>query len=86
MRVGVQFTGTVAANQTGRWFTHSWPQDWHVVWSVVPTTPRTGTGQPQIEWEVEVERSNSNLITYWLNIKNLTSESVNIEARYAILN
>ena len=54
------------------------------MWYVVPTSPRSGA--PQIEWEVDVERASSTHITYWITIRNLTSESVNIEARYAVLN
>jgi hypothetical protein len=52
MQVGTQFTGTVAAGGTGRWFTHSWSPAQHVVWTVVPTTP--GPGAAQIEWDVQV--------------------------------
>lgn len=84
MRVGVQFTGTLSAGQTRRWFTFNWPQAWHVVWYVVPTTPRSGA--PQIEWDVQVERASSAYITYWITIKNVSPASVNIEARYAVLN
>ena len=84
MRVGVQFTGTIAANATQRWFTFNWPASWHVVWYVVPTSPRSGA--PQIEWSVAVERASSTAITYWITIRNLTSNPVNIEARYAVLN
>ena len=84
MRVGVQFTGTLAANQTKRWFTYNWPQNWHVVWYVVPTSPRPGG--PQIEWSVAVERATATHITYWVTIKNATASPVNIEARYAVLN
>lgn len=84
MRVGVQFTGTIAANATQRWFTFNWPASWHVVWYVVPTSPRSGA--PQIEWSVAVERASSTAITYWITIRNLTSDPVNIEARYAVLN
>jgi len=84
MRVGVQFTGTVPAGRTHRWFTFNWPARWHVVWYVVPTSPRRGA--PQIEWDVEVERASSDHITYWISIKNISPASVNIEARYAILN
>jgi len=84
MRVGVQFTGTIAANATRRWFTFGWPANWHVVWYVVPTSPRSGA--PQIEWSVAVERASSTAITYWITIRNLTSNPVDIEARYAVLN
>jgi hypothetical protein len=81
--IGVQFTGEVPANQTRRWFTHSWPAHWHVVWTVVPTSPATGA--PQIEWKVQVERASDAHITYWISITNLTGAPVNIEARYAVL-
>lgn len=81
--VGVQFTGTIPANRTYRWFTFNWPAHWHVVWAVVPTSPRPGG--PQIEWKVQVERASDRYITYWINITNLTPVSVNIEARFAVL-
>jgi hypothetical protein len=81
--VGVQFTGTIPANQTQRWFTFRWPAHWHVVWTVVPTTPRLGA--PQIQWKVQVERASDEYITYWISITNLTPVPVSIEARYAVL-
>ncbi|OZI09786.1 hypothetical protein BWI93_02665 [Siphonobacter sp. BAB-5385] len=84
MRVGVQFTGTVAANASAQWYTFNWPASWHVIWHVVPTSPRTGA--PQVEWETRVERANATYVTYWVLIKNLTNVPVNIEARYAVLN
>ena len=81
--VGVQFTGTIPANQTQRWFTYNWPAHWHVVWTVVPTSPQPGGSQ--IEWKVQVERASDEYITYWISLTNLTSVSVNIEARFAVL-
>jgi hypothetical protein len=84
MRVGVQFSGTVQANQTRRWFTHSWPAAWHVVWYVVPRSPRPGAAQ--IEWEVDVERASAANVTYWITVRNLTAADAQIEARYAVLN
>jgi len=81
--IGVQFTGTVPANATQRWFTFNWPAHWHVVWTVVPTSPRLGG--PQISWSVQVERATDQYITYWISITNHTPEQVNIEARYAVL-
>ena len=83
MRVGVQFTGTVPANQSVRWFTFNWPQQWHVIWYVVPTTPRPGG--PEIRWKVQVERASDAFITYWIEITNLTNTSVNVEGRFAVL-
>jgi hypothetical protein len=84
MRVGVQFTGTVAASATRRWFTFNWQPGQHVVWTVVPTTPHSGA--PQVEWDVAVERASAAAITYWITIRNLTAAAVDIEARYAVLN
>lgn len=84
MITGIQFTGTVPPRETFRWFSHSWPTNWHVVWSVVPTT--ISSGSPQVEWEVEIERASNQLLTYWVNVTNLADEEVAIEARYTILN
>lgn len=84
MRTGVQFRGNVSANSSKKWFTHSWPEDWHVTWYVVPTSP--DQGQPQIDWDVEVERQSSDELKYFVEIENLTGDDVQIEARYAVLN
>jgi hypothetical protein len=81
--IGVQFTGIVNANSTRRWFTHSWPAHWHVLWTVVPTNPRPGG--PQISWSVQVERASDRYITYWISITNHTPEPANIETRYAVV-
>lgn len=83
MRTGVQWTGTVAAGATGRWFTWGWPAVQHVVWYMMPTSPRSGA--PQLEWEVAVERANSNQCTYWITVRNLTSSAMTFEGRYAVL-
>jgi hypothetical protein len=84
MRVGVQFRGTIPSGATYRWFTFNWPQQWHVIWYVVPTSPRTGA--PQVEWRVEVERASADRITYWISIKNISPATADVEGRYAILN
>lgn len=80
---GVQFTGTIPAGQTYRWFTFNWPAHWHVYWTVVPTS--TSPGGPQVTWKVQVERASLAYITYWISITNVSSAPVNIEARYAVL-
>ena len=69
---GVQWTGSLAGNETRRWFTHSWPATWHVVWTVMPTTPRPGA--PQVTWTVQVERANAEYVTYWITVSNLTPD------------
>jgi hypothetical protein len=84
MYVGMQFNGSLNANQTKRWFTFNWPQEWHVIWYVVPVTPAPGTRQ--IEWHVEVERASASKITYWIVVKNLTNQAISVEGRYAVLN
>jgi hypothetical protein len=79
----VQFRGGVPAGQTRRWFTHSWPAHWHVLWTVVPTTPRAGG--PQIRWKVQVERATDGFFTYWISITNVSPVACDIEGRYAVL-
>lgn len=80
---GTQFTGTVPANQTLCWFTFNWPAHWHVVWTVVPTSPFSNN--PQVTWKVRVTRSSDQFITYWICVTNLTNQAVNIEGRFAVL-
>jgi hypothetical protein len=84
MTAGTQFTGTVAASQTQRWYVQGWPSEWHVVWTVVPTS--SGSGGPQLEWDVEVERAADGSLTYWVSVHNLTTSDAAIEARYVIFN
>jgi hypothetical protein len=84
MWTNVQFTGTLAPNQTQRWFTFGWPASWHVVWYMVPTTPQIGN--PSIDWDVAVERADANNCTYWLTVTNLLGSAVTFEGRYAVLN
>ena len=78
-----QWIGTLAANQTNRWFTFNWPASWHMVWTVMPTTP-SAVGA-QITWSVAVQRSNAEFATYWITVQNLTNVPVTFEGRYAIL-
>ena len=42
MQTGVQFTGTLQPNQTHSWFSWGWNPALHVVWYVMPTTPKSG--------------------------------------------
>ena len=81
--LGVQFNGTLSRRQTRRWFTFRWPAHWHVVWTVVPTSPKRGA--PQVKWDVQVERADDRYVTYWIEVTNLTNTPVNFEARYSVL-
>lgn len=83
MSYGVQFRGTLSANQTQRWFTFNWPVNHDVAWMVVPTTPQPGS--PHVQCSVATELASNNTITYWLTIQNLTSDTFNFEARYDYL-
>jgi len=83
MWTGVQFKGTVPAGQTICWYTFNWPAHWHVFWTVVPTTVRSGA--PQIRWKVRVERASDRFITYWICITNIGSASTEVEGRYSVL-
>jgi hypothetical protein len=83
MWTGVQFTGTLAAGASGRWFTYNWPASWHVVWYMMPTTPRPGA--PELDWDVAVERGDPSHCTYWLTVKNDATVPVDFEGRFAVL-
>lgn len=82
--LGVQFQGSVPPHTSKSWTTHSWPEEWRVLWMVVPTGPVQDSA-PQVEWKVKIERQAENLLKYYLEIRNLTSSAVEIESRYAIL-
>jgi hypothetical protein len=84
MTTGVQFIGSLAPNQTKKWFTFGWSTTLHVVWYMMPTTPLPGN--PELSWEVAVERANATQCTYWLTVTNLTGTAINFEGRFAILN
>jgi hypothetical protein len=84
MTTGVQFTGNLGANASGSWFTHSWPTTWHVIWYMMPTTPKPGAAE--LCWDVQVERSSATHCTYFLTVRNLTNAPISFEARYSILN
>ena len=80
---GIQWRGSINAHQSKRWFTFNWPATWHVIWSIMPTTVKSGA--PQVSWNVQVERANAEYATYWITVKNLTSYTVSFEGRYCIL-
>jgi hypothetical protein len=80
---GVQWTGSLVANQTQKWFTFNWPAAWHVVWTVMPTSPRAGA--PQVSWVTQVERASAEYATYWISVTNMTADPVTFEGRYCIL-
>lgn len=84
MYTGVQWTGTLGPGASNRWFTWGWNAGSHIVWYMMPTTPRNGA--PEINWTVEVERADANACTYWITVRNLTPATVTFEGRYAVLN
>jgi len=79
---GTQWTGSLAANQTLRWFTFNWPATWHVVWTVMPTTAGSAA---QVQWSVQVQRASAEFVTYWISVTNLTGSPVTFEGRFGIL-
>jgi len=83
MWTGVQWRGTLAPGASKRWFTWGWPVSRHVVWYMMPTSPQVGN--PQIDWDVAVERASSTQCTYWITVKNLTANTITFEGRYAVL-
>ncbi len=80
---GVQFTGSLTANQTQRWFTFNWPATWHMVWTVMPTT--IDAKNTQLTWTVEVQRASAEFVTYWIAVQSLTAATVAFEGRFCIL-
>ena len=78
-----QWNGTLAPNQSQRWFTWGWPATWHVIWTVMPTTVRPGG--PVVTWNVQVERASAEFVTYWITVQNLAPVPIDFEGRYAIL-
>jgi hypothetical protein len=83
MTTGIQFRGTVPANQTHTWYTFNWPATEHVIWTVVPDS--VNTSGSEITWNVGVQRASATAVTYWINITNQTGAPVDVEARYAIV-
>jgi hypothetical protein len=83
MTTGLQFTGNLAANQTQRFFTSGWNPAQHVVWYMMPVTPKPGAAE--LQWSVGVERADATQCTYWITVTNLTSTAIAFEGRYAIL-
>jgi hypothetical protein len=80
---GVQFFGTLGAGASSSWYTWGWPVSWHVIWTIMPIT--FCPGWAQLSWNVQVERANASQCTYWITVKNLTSDPVRFECRYDIL-
>ena len=81
---GVQFRGTVPANSTRTWFTHSWPSYWYVDWSLMPTSPIVD-GPRQLTLEVSVTRQAERKAKYFLRVTNHSGAAVDFDARYAVL-
>jgi hypothetical protein len=82
-RVGVQFTGVVAAHSSHRWFTFNWPEWERVEWRMLPTTIKPGAAE--LTWSVAIERATGNNLTYWITVTNLTDQPVAFEGRYCVL-
>ena len=52
---------------------------------MVPTAPAVD-GNAQLEWKVQSTRQATNLVKWFLEVRNVTDVEVEFEARYAILN
>jgi photosystem II stability/assembly factor-like uncharacterized protein len=79
----VHRTASLNANETNRCGTGRFPTTWHVVWTVMPTTPHAGAAQ--LSWTVQVEKLDAETVTYWLTIRNLTADPVEFEVRCGVL-
>lgn len=85
IRLGTQFTGSLAPRQSRTWFSHSWNANWNVVWACIPIAP-VRDGPPQISWDVRVSRQTASWVKWHITARNLVNEPVRFQARYAILN
>ena len=83
MSTGIQWTGSIGPGQTQLWYTWGWPADRHVIWYLMSDT--VAPGAPSIDWDVGVERSNQTQSTYWITVRNLTSQTLAFEGRFAVL-
>lgn len=75
---GTQYRGALDAGNSQRLFTHSWPTEWVVDWSVRPTTD-----DGKVDWSVDVERD-GDTFTYWITVRNVGSVRTNYELKYSI--
>ncbi len=80
---GRQWIGSLGPKQSRRWFTFNWPATWNMVWTIMPTTVKSGA--PQLTWDVDIERADAEHVTYWITVKNKTNQTVAFEGRYCIL-
>ena len=84
MHTGVQWTGSLGANQTRRWFTFNWNPASHVVWYMMPTSPNPGAAE--LNWSTALQRTDPSHVTYWITVTNMTNQPITFEGRYAVLN
>ena len=80
---GTQFTGTVPAKSSSRFFTFNWPAWQQVAWTVMPTT--MAAANPQLSWSVAVQRAAGAFVTFWITIANSSATPVSFEGRFVVL-
>jgi hypothetical protein len=83
MTTGIQFTGTLTANQTAKWNTFGWNPANYIVWTVVPTSVNATAAE--VQWSVAVQLTSATQCSYLVTVTNLTASTVTFEGRYAIL-
>jgi len=76
---GVQRLGTIPAFDTRRWVTQDWSVEWSVLWTIIPSPVSM-----RVEWHIIVERQSEELLKYYIEVRNLSSQEVTIDARYTI--
>lgn len=81
---GVLFRATLAAGETRVWFTYDWPSTWFVVWRVLPATVSFGE-LPQVQWTIQTSCEPNLSVRYHIEVRNLESRSIEVEASYLIL-
>ena len=81
----MHFQAEIAASSTKRWVAPQFPQDWHVIWTVVPLAP-VQDAQPQLESRIYVERQSAEFLKYYVEVQNYSTSTVQFQMRYTVLN
>jgi hypothetical protein len=77
---GTQRLGTIPAFDMRRWVTRDWPLEMGILWTVIPSPVSV-----RVEWNIVAERQSENLLTYYIEVRNLSPQEATIDVRYSVL-
>jgi len=81
---GRQFVTKIDAYGTARVMTNGWPREKIIHWSIIPSQTSVKAMEPQINWKIAVSNETENSLAYFFTINNLTSNTLEVEAWYAL--